>query len=177
MTLSKIAQLLLGVTLGVLIVAGGAVGAVFLFMGQLTPPTKPKFANSTPKVEKASQPTQPSPQPYAAMVIYYDGLIVRAEPTSDSTTLGVLDFEQRVEVLEASADKKWQKVRVDPGDDFGDDIPAEVAGEEADPLEGWVSAGNLKRTVDSEDIKSNESEGTSLDEGAEVEVTQEAPLE
>ena len=79
MTLSRIAQYFIGITLGILTVVGISVGLIVLFMGQLTPPTKPKFATNTPQAQTASKPTKPKPSPYPAVVTYYDGLFFEGQ--------------------------------------------------------------------------------------------------
>lgn len=154
MTWNSVAKFLLGVSLAIAIMIGGSVVVALYFMYKVTShPPKPVFANEkVAKVEKAStkntaqppppakQPnTQPTPSPtpsaspsepgaYKARVIWEQGLSLRTEPSLDAERMKLLDYDQQIVVLEESADKNWQKVRL------------------ADGEQGWIKAGNIERT-------------------------------
>jgi hypothetical protein len=53
---------------------------------------------------------------------------MRDQPASDAQSIGGVGGNQKVIILEESADKNWQKIR--------------IAGTDK---EGWVKAGNTKR--------------------------------
>ena len=122
---SQIAQIVIGVILGLAIVGGAVVGAGYLYLNRFSQiPVKPKFPND-------AKPTTPAkPKPYPAVVIYPDGLFLRKERSSDADVIKVLEYEEPVTVLEASPDQKWQKIKADL---------------EGEDVEGWVSMGNTER--------------------------------
>ncbi|WP_299492368.1 SH3 domain-containing protein [Acaryochloris sp. IP29b_bin.137] len=123
---SQIAQIILGVILGLAIVGGTVVGAGYLYLSRFSQiPEKPKFAND------AQPETKPAkPKPYPAVVIYPDGLFLRKDKTSDADVIKVLEYEEPVTVIEVSPDQKWQKIEADL---------------EGEAVEGWVSMGNTER--------------------------------
>ncbi len=155
MTWSGVGKFLLGVTLAIAIMLGGGVVVALYFMYKVTtPPAKPVFANDKVTVKAqtppSSNPPQPTPSPaaqssaeatsgesssanplepgaYKARVAWNEGLILRSEPNLDAERIGGLEHDQRIVVLEESADKKWQRVRLEDGG------------------EGWIKAGNIER--------------------------------
>jgi hypothetical protein len=54
---------------------------------------------------------------------------MRAEPDANSPTTAGVGGNKKVIILEESADKKWQKIRIADTD-----------------KEGWVKAGNIQRS-------------------------------
>lgn len=130
---SQLAQLLIGIILGLMIVGGAIGGAGYFYLNRFSQiPVRPKFVNDD-KAEK----TPAKPQPYKAVVIYGEGLFLRKERSTDSEVLKVLEYEEPVMVMEVSPDQKWQKIKTD----------TEV---EAEQVEGWVSAGNTERIAEQE---------------------------
>ncbi len=128
---SQLAQLLIGVILGLMIVGGAVGGAGYLYLNRFSQiPVRPKFAND----DKAKK-SPAKPQPYQAVVIYADGLFLRKERSTESEVLKVLEYEEPVMVMELSPDQKWQKIKTDT---------------ETDAVEGWVSAGNTERISEAE---------------------------
>jgi|GEM_PF-3577084 len=123
---SQIAQIFIGVILGLVVVGGAVAGAGYLYLNRFSQiPERPKFPND------AKAETKPaSPQPYPAVVIYSDGLFLRKERATDSEVLKVLEYEEAVTVLESSPDQKWQKLQADL---------------EGESIEGWASSGNTER--------------------------------
>lgn len=151
---SGLVKVLLGVILAIAILLGGGVAAALYFMFKgTTPPPKPIFANDKPSVKsqnspalntakRASQPTTPnstntpSPKPvapgtYKARVTWSDGLSLRSEPNLDGERIASAGYNEQVVVLGESADKNWQRVRLESGEQ-----------------EGWIKAGNTQRIED-----------------------------
>lgn len=125
---SRIAQISIGVILGLAIVGGAVSGVGYLYLNRFSQnPGRPKFSNDA---KPQTKPTKP--QPYPAVVIYSDGLILRKERSTDSEVLKVLAYEEPVTVIEASPDQKWQKIKTEG---------------EADTFEGWIAAGNTERVA------------------------------
>lgn len=120
-------------------------------------PEKPLYSEETANVPVAQQTTedenetqldletlsnvetQPEPEPepvsesippnaYYASVTWSEGLSLRAEPSIDAERIGGVGYNARIFILEDSADKRWQKIRI-PGSE----------------REGWVKAGNVRR--------------------------------
>ncbi len=82
------------------------------------------------KAEPESKPeSELPPNAYRAEVTWPQGLSLRAEPDVNADRIGGVGFEEKIIILEDSADGKWQRVRV-PGSE----------------QEGWVKGGNTKRT-------------------------------
>lgn len=156
MTLAGVAKFVLGVSVAIAIALGGSVLVGLYFMYRLTThPPKPVFPNEkvttkakkspevatavskpteTPKPTQTPKPTETtSPKPlapgtYKARVNWSEGLSLRAEPKPDAERVGGLGYNQQVVVLEQSADKNWQKIRLADGEQ-----------------EGWIKAGNVER--------------------------------
>ncbi len=147
---------MLGFILAIALLVGGGVSLALYFVSKVsTLPPKPVFANDT-AIVKAQSPTasatakkttvattQPtatpipsetaSPQPplepgaYEARVTWSEGLIIRSEPNIDAERIGSAGYNQQIMVMEESADKNWQRIRLE------------------DQQEGWVKAGNIER--------------------------------
>ncbi len=54
--------------------------------------------------------------------------MLRGAPGIDGEPIGGVDYNEQVVVIEDSADKQWQRIRIEGSD-----------------REGWVKAGNLSR--------------------------------
>jgi hypothetical protein len=96
--------------------------------------TKPKLVSAAQSSTQSTPSQTPSPSPlepgaYKARVIWQQGLSLRAEPSYDAERIGGLDYNQQIVVLEESADKSWQKVRLADGEQ-----------------EGWIKSGNTERS-------------------------------
>ena len=150
MSLSGIAQFLIGFTIGVALLVGGGVGAGYYFWTKLsTVPSRPTFSEEKPKPSPTakkegsttasnsqSKPSTPiklptkelPPGAYKARINWAEGLILRDASGADAARIGGVAFKQEVFVLQESDDQKWQKVRVADGDQ-----------------EGWIKAGNIER--------------------------------
>jgi len=108
---------------------------------QVSAPTAPPEAipaEAVPPSEAPSQTTptpEPTPEPedepdaYGAVVIQPIGLVLREGPGTDYPQVGGIDYEEAVVVLEEPADQPWIRVRV-----------------VANGQEGWIKAGNTRRT-------------------------------
>lgn len=111
-------------------------------IAQKSPSPKPSVI---PKpIDEASEakenPETPSPEPspeeeeklpagaYKARVNWSGGLSLRAEPSTEATRVGGVEYNTNVIILEKSADGKWQKVRLAGGEQ-----------------EGWIKAGNVEK--------------------------------
>lgn len=93
---------------------------------QVEPQPSPTVTPSTPPSPITAAPA-PAPVRSLATVSFGGGLAVREAPSSDSARLGGVDFAEEVEILAASPDREWQRIR------------SRVSG-----VEGWVKAGNLE---------------------------------
>ncbi|MBE9058518.1 SH3 domain-containing protein [Sphaerospermopsis sp. LEGE 08334] len=94
-----------------------------------TPTSSPKPSPSpTPTPTPTESPDTLPPGAYQAIVTWPQGLSMRDQPASDAQSIGGVGGNQKVIILEESADKNWQKIR--------------IAGTDK---EGWVKAGNTKR--------------------------------
>lgn len=85
-------------------------------------------SNDRPTERENSSPPPLEPGTYKARVTWQQGLSLRAEPNQNAERTGGLDYNQQIIVLEESADRNWQKVRLADGEQ-----------------EGWVKAGNIER--------------------------------
>jgi hypothetical protein len=102
-----------------------------------SPPKKSATPNptSSPTPTPTATPTpteSPKPLPpdaYEGTVTWANGLSMRSEPDANSSTIGGVGGNKKVIILEESADKKWQKIRIPDTD-----------------KEGWVKAGNIQRS-------------------------------
>ena len=164
--LSATIQFILGFTLGIGLIAGISGAALFAYYQKMSVlPKKPVYPETTAEpelqeefttiepiesttmddeVEESSivqAETEPEPEPapetevelpadaYRAVVTWPEGLSLRAEPSVNSGRVGGIDADASIIILGTSADGEWQRVRL-PWND----------------LEGWVKAGNTKRT-------------------------------
>lgn len=153
---SGLAKFLLGFILAIALLMGGGVAAAMFFMYKVTVhPPKPVFANDKPTVKAQRQnssatakrtplpATKPSatstpgetssPKPlepgaYKARVTWSQGLSLRSEPNLDAERIGSVVYNQQIVVLEESADKTWQRVRLENSEE-----------------NGWIKAGNTER--------------------------------
>lgn len=146
-------KLILGFVLAIAVLLGSGLTIALYFVNRTAiPPEKPMFANDSPKPKankpkvtpvKATTTPKPSPSPtptptespdtlppgaYQAIVTWPQGLSMRDKPASDAQSIGGVGGNQKVIILEESADKNWQKIR--------------IAGTDQ---EGWVKAGNTKQ--------------------------------
>lgn len=157
MSLSGFAKFFLGVFLAIALLVGASAATAFYFFTKLTaPPAKPLFAEELPKPKPAakgkaasvaskststsSKPTaSPTPEEtstpkplepgaYKGRVTWPQGLSMRDEPDLDAKKIGGVGYNETIVVLEESADKKWQRIRGETGDE-----------------KGWVKAGNIER--------------------------------
>lgn len=80
-----------------------------------------------PEVEPEPEPLPLPPNAYRAEVTWPEGLSLRAEPTIGAERIGGIQFEDKIVILESSADGAWQKVRL------------------RNNQEGWVKGGNTER--------------------------------
>ncbi|MBE9115089.1 SH3 domain-containing protein [Lusitaniella coriacea LEGE 07157] len=156
MNFSRIIQLLLGIIIGVLSLAGTAGGVgYYLFTRLAETPPKPVFSEEVPKeqpvADKASPATpsptpataeSPKPQPspeekkeeklepgaYKARVTWPEGLSLRDEPSTGAGRIGGIAFNGELIILKTSDDGKWQQVRIPDSDQVG-----------------WVKAGNVEK--------------------------------
>lgn len=152
MSFAGLIKFLLGFLLALVILAGGSVAAALYFVTKLTAlPPRPTFSNDKPAVTATTTSTDKSqksaasgasqtssqkpaqkqlePGAYRARVSWPDGLILRDRPSYDAGSIGGIEFNGQVVVVEQTADKEWEKVRV------------ETTGQE-----GWVKGGNTERT-------------------------------
>jgi hypothetical protein len=156
MSISGFFQFILGLILGISIVAGGAVSFGYMLLTRMTgTPPKPVYPEESAKSkeeskepavvasketnksqpETASTATTPpkieEPLPlgaYKAVVTYPDGLSLRSEANKDADRIGSILVNDEIIVLEESEDKKWQKIRIAKND-----------------REGWVKSGNIRK--------------------------------
>lgn len=150
MTLAGLAKFVLGIVLAIAILVGSsAAAALYLMQAISTRPPKPVFANDQgadqgqPAVKSAvvTESSAPTPTPsetpstplepgaYQAKVTWSDGLSMRSEPELEAERIGGVEYNQQIVVLEESPDKKWQKIRLEDGEQSG-----------------WIKAGNVART-------------------------------
>jgi outer membrane biosynthesis protein TonB len=88
----------------------------------------PKAApKASPKPSPEERKRESTSEGYQARVTWQSGLSLRAEPTSQSTRLGGLDYNTRVSVVGTSSDGQWQRVRLSDG------------------REGWIKSGNISK--------------------------------
>ncbi len=169
--LSATAQFILGFLLGITLIAGASATAIFLYYKQMSVlPKKPIFSHSEqefastttessavtreplettiiqneveqfeelaePEVEQFEELAEPEVEPelppnaYRAVVTWPQGLSLRAKPSVNSGRVGGIGFDETIIILEDSTDGQWQRVRVPWSN-----------------KEGWVKAGNIKRT-------------------------------
>jgi Bacterial SH3 domain len=135
-----------------LLAVGGYFGVSYLMTQFTKLPPKPTFPNDNPdfvkknlkKAEaksdskKSSDKTKetekeaPKPKPlppgaFEGRVTYAEGLVLRDNPARGATTLGGVDMNEKVTVLESSADGEWQRIRTN------------------NDKEGWIRAGYVQK--------------------------------
>lgn len=165
---SATVQFILGFILGITLIAGLSGAALFIYYKKMSAlPNKPVFPESTLSSESVSNSAESSidieplestidedeeeqfeqitgatsedpeteveaelpPNAYRAVVTWPTGLSLRAGPSINSGKVSGLSFDETIIILEDSPDGKWQRVRVPWSNQ-----------------EGWVKAGNVKRT-------------------------------
>ncbi|MBD0390062.1 MAG: SH3 domain-containing protein [Nostoc sp. C3-bin3] len=99
----------------------------------LTPGTKAESSPSSTSAPTESPKATPSPKPlpsgaYRGRVNWAEGLSLRSQPNQQAEKIGGVGFNQKIIILEESADKGWQKIRL-----------------EGSEQEGWVKAGNTEK--------------------------------
>ena len=158
--ISQTFQFILGFLIGVALIAGSAVGAAYYYFTKVSSsiPEKPVYPEESTTAPVAQQPEKQDesqlvieslsnadrpepiaepvtesipPNAYYANVTWSEGLSLRAEPSIDADRIGGVGYNAKILILEDSADKRWQKVRI-PGSQ----------------QEGWVKAGNIERASD-----------------------------
>jgi len=86
--------------------------------------------NPSPSVAASPSPNpspSPSPAGYRARVTQPIGLRVRQEANIDSATIGGVEYNQEITILEDSPDGGWQKIQLAGG------------------AQGWIKGGNTTR--------------------------------
>lgn len=151
---SGLAKFLIGFILAIALLMGGGVAAAMYFMYKVTVhPPKPVFANEKPTVKAQGKPSSAtakpsatstpsetsSPKPlepgaYKARVTWSQGLSLRSEPNMDAERIGSVAYNQQIVVLAESADKTWQRIRLEDSEQ-----------------NGWVKAGNTERLTGARD--------------------------
>lgn len=134
-------KFLIGFILALAILAGGSVAAALYFVTRLTElPPRPVFDNEQPIAKSSSaqssskkqNPQENSnslpPGSYRARVVWPDGLILRDRPSYDANSIGGIEYNKNVILLETTSDKEWEKVRLEDSNQ-----------------EGWVKGGNTEK--------------------------------
>lgn len=157
MSCSGLAKLLIGMVLGVAILASAGLATGYYFFTRMTViPTKPVFSEERPKktdssAKKSATTTKKSPVPlvspkteptpkesvtpklepgaYKARISWKEGLVLREKPSSDANAITSIPYNQQITVIKESDDKLWQQVRI-----------------EETTQEGWIRAGNIEKT-------------------------------
>jgi hypothetical protein len=156
---TNLLKFILGFALAIAVLCGTGLTVALYFVNRtaITPP-KPMYANDNPSnqakkpqaIPKSQPKEQNTPNPtssptstptptaspkslppdaYQGTVTWSGGLSMRAEPEANSSSIGGVGANKKVIILEESADKKWQKIRIADTD-----------------KEGWVKAGNIQRS-------------------------------
>ena len=153
--LTNLLKVILGFVLAIAVLLGTGLTVALYFVNRtaVTPP-KPMYPNdnpsfqakkpkaiakspskklATPNPTSSPTPTEsPKPLPpdaYEGTVTWADGLSMRAKPDANSPSIAGVGGNKKVIILEESADKKWQKIRIADTD-----------------KEGWVKSGNIQRS-------------------------------
>ncbi|MBE9160181.1 SH3 domain-containing protein [Nodosilinea sp. LEGE 06152] len=147
-----LSKLILGVAIALILLSMAGVATARYFMGRLSVlPPKPLYGDEMPTApaaapevvpetapeaapEAAAAPAPPpepalEPGAYEAVVAQPIGLVMREGPGVEFPQVGGVDDNEAVVVLEEPADQDWVKVRV-----------------VSNGQEGWVKAGNTRRT-------------------------------
>ncbi len=98
----------------------------------LTPPKDVPAKVAAQGDEKVKEKEDPKPKPLPAgafegRVTFTQGLVLRDAAGRDSSTIGGLEYNESLTVLETSSDGEWQKVRTSKNQ------------------EGWVRGGNIQK--------------------------------
>ena len=139
-------KFVLGVAIALFVISLAGVATARYFLTQLaTAPERPVYDNDAPdppapaeaEAAAASVPTPAQPEPqasapesgaqilYQVVVPYGEGLLVRSGPGAEYGTIGGIDYDDTIDVLEESG--RWFKVR-------------------AGGVEGWIRGqGNTQR--------------------------------
>ncbi len=142
MSIGGFFRFLSALVVAIALLAGSSFLAVQYLIAQYSAaPPKPTFPNDKqPPVAakplatpvKATAPKSPTKPPeaegYRAKVTQEIGLNIRESPDPDGPRIGGVDYNEEVIVLEDSADKNWQKIRLPESN-----------------VEGWVKAGYTNR--------------------------------
>lgn len=155
-TLSGILQFILGIALAfALIGAGGVAAALYLAAKHSAQPERPffeeeKIATTTNNTKTKNSKTPPKqattakqtstakPQDsglYKARVTWPEGLSLRESPGFESKSIGGIEYNGRLIILEETADKEWQRVRI-----------------ENTEREGWIKSGNVEKLASASDL-------------------------
>ncbi|MGG6241990.1 SH3 domain-containing protein [Nodosilinea sp. AN01ver1] len=145
-----LSKLILGVAIALILLSMAGVATARYFMGRLSVlPPKPLYGDEMPTATEAvpaaptpeaaaapeaapeAAPPEPALEPgaYKAVVVQPIGLVMREGPGVEFPQVGGVDVNEAVVVLEEPADQDWVKVRV-----------------VSNGQEGWVKAGNTRRT-------------------------------
>lgn len=93
-----------------------------------TAPT-PAEPSPTPSAEPSASPSpQLDPNAYEARVVQPIGLVLRQGPSTETTRIGGVGFNEQIIVLSESSDGAWLNIRL-PGSG----------------VEGWIKAGNTEQ--------------------------------
>lgn len=149
-----LAKTFTGLLLAATLLAVGGYFAVNYLMTQLTKlPPKPTFPNDNPDFVKKNnkpqnsksalksdskdkQPKEPEkeitkkplpPGSFEGRVTYAEGLVIRDSASRGATTIGSVEFNEKVTILETSADSEWQKIRT------------------KNEKDGWIRGGNVQK--------------------------------
>lgn len=146
MNWSSVLKFFVGLFLALGIIAGGGLVAARVMIARFSaPPPKPIYpndkqltktaavqtttsttSNSATSTTSDSTATKPLPAgAFEARVTQSIGLVMRDAPSGAS--IGGVDFNERVTVLETSSDGSWQKIRL------------------SNDKEGWIKAGNVEQ--------------------------------
>ena len=149
-----LAKTFTGLLLAATLLAVGGYFAVNYLMTQLTKlPPKPTFPNDNPDFVKKNNKPQNSktalkpnskdkdlkepdkevtkkplpPGSFEGRVTYAEGLVIRDSASRGASTIGSVEFNEKVTILETSADSEWQKIRT------------------KNEKDGWIRGGNVQK--------------------------------
>jgi hypothetical protein len=153
----KSLQLIIGLTTGLIGIAGivGGAGYYFFVTQMTTRPPKPVFAEErdggkslaaqpktntkastaakpvqSPAAKDPQNPNQIPPAAYNAKVAWKNGLSLKKDPVPGAEKVGSVAFNAPVAIVKTSDDKQWVLVR-----------------SQADNAQGWVKAGNITKAA------------------------------
>lgn len=100
------------------------------------PASSPTESTATPQQQDPSTVSAPEPTDaeslpegaYRARIAQPIGMVLRQGPSTETTRIGGIDYNEPVIILSESNDGEWQNVRL-PGSG----------------VEGWIKAGNIER--------------------------------